>query len=82
MKKAKTPKVPFRVIKVQRPIVPHDGPWLLYSEDGEVYEYVEFPDPWLKEALSGRLKGYFMGRRSVDGGWEWKGRYKGAPLYW
>jgi hypothetical protein len=78
-KKERTPKVPFKVIKVQRTIIPGDE-FLFYSEDNEVYEHVK-PTPWLEDAIGARPHCYFLGRRAVDGPWELK-RYKGRALHW
>ena len=71
----------IRIVKVQRPIVPPDGPWLVYDESGEICEQIK-PTQWLREAMGGRLKAYFKAERSAQEGWKFKGRYKGPALYW
>jgi hypothetical protein len=77
-KRERPPKVPFKIIKLQRSIIPPDS-WLLLDETGETYERL-VPDQWLRDAVGARPHCYFLGRKLPDG-WELK-RYKGRALHW
>ena len=66
-----------RVVAVMRPMVVHDDDrWLVYDESGEHEDRIE-PDAWLREAMGGRMKAYFVASPSAEG-WIFKRRDKRA----
>jgi hypothetical protein len=70
---------PFRPLKIQKAI-PDTDPWLIYSEDDEIHERI-VADEWLRTLVGSRPYVYLLGRRGDQGGWQWKGRYRGKA-YW
>lgn len=70
-----------RIVKVQRPIVPHDGPWLAYDEQHE-HEDSFYPDQWMIDVMGARYKAYFTAVWSLDEGWQFVRRIKDQRYYW
>lgn len=64
------------IMKLQRPIIPVNGPWLIYNE-GRTHEG-PIPDDEIgadvREAMGDDLKGYFHGKLLPDGRFEIKKR--------
>jgi hypothetical protein len=65
----------IRKVKVSKPIVPADGPWLITSEDGLICETIN-PDERLRELVGGRLVSFYKAERTAEG-WKWLSRWKG-----
>lgn len=61
----------MEVVKIQRPIIPPDGPWLVYDRRKKhVQEFAESRVPiFVKAALGDDLKGYFRGAWYAVDGW-------------
>jgi hypothetical protein len=55
-----------KIVKVSRPMVSIDGQWFAADEKGEHAEEFD-PDAFVREAMGGRMVGYFRGVWSADG---------------
>jgi hypothetical protein len=67
--------VTVRLVKVSKPIIPPDGPWLITTQDGSVAEAIQ-PDERLRELVGGRMVSFYKAERTADG-WKWISRWKG-----
>jgi hypothetical protein len=70
-----------RIVKVSRPVVPHDGPWRVTDEEGEHPDEI-YPDAWLRESMGARMQSYFVAVWSLDEGWCFVRRVKGQQFFW
>jgi hypothetical protein len=69
-----------RIVRIQRPVVPADGPWLVYDEQ-RVHEQHQEPDPYMRAMMGGRMGAYFWATWSADRGWMIKRRVR-EKLNW
>jgi hypothetical protein len=65
-----------KIVKVQRPVFPPDGPWLIYDETHEWEDKNFYPDGWMREAMGGRMQAFFLAQRTAEG-WLFRKRLKG-----
>lgn len=59
------------IVKIQRPITPPDGPWLVYDGHRARRQLVEPADvpPHVKVAMGDAHRAYFKATWSPPGGW-------------
>jgi hypothetical protein len=70
---------PTTIVKVQRPIMPADGPWLVYDQTRRRERLIDTPNPSVLAAMSGDLKAYF---RATWTGTAWVIRERVADQPW
>lgn len=63
-----------RTVKVQRPVFPPDGDWLVYDQLREHEDHFQ-PDQWMRETVGARMVTWWRATWSADG-WIFKQRLK------
>ena len=70
--------MPTEIVKVQRPLMPPDGPWMIYGK-GRKHQTLTPADAipkHVKDAMGTDYKGYFKGAWSSVVGWGLSERVK------